>query len=260
MTNTVTRAFFATIFAALSLAGKSQCYSPTDTLYPYGCDFIVEIPPIASGTVVTRCYVIEPESDNIQPGFISIQSPGCGPLAYTNLSYELWNDTCGLLLGAGGIYPPSGSPSVNGLDTAMSYVLCLTWTALCVQDAVCATYYFSPLPVELIYFRGSRGPEGINLSWMTGSERNCDRYTLQRSTNFEEWKEIRVVPGMGTVATSTTYQVEDTDPYDGVNYYRLLQHDYGGSFEIFDVVAVYYSKGSPVRFLRNFNLAGQRIF
>jgi hypothetical protein len=77
------------------------------------------------------------------------------------------------------------------------------------------------------------------LSWITGSENDCDRFTVQRSNNGLNWKNIGELNCRGNGATTEMhYEFSDQNPYKGLNYYRLEQFDYNGK-----------STKSPVRAL-----------
>lgn len=96
------------------------------------------------------------------------------------------------------------------------------------------------LPVELVSFTGSCTADGsINFSWLTGSETNNDFFTLQQSTDGEEWHNIADIKGNGTVSTKTSYNYEDRTYYNQkINYFRLKQTDFDGKVNYHNPISV----------------------
>jgi hypothetical protein len=240
----------------LPLQLSAQCYLPVNDIYPTACTYISESPSILAGETVTRCYILTPEISVIQPGFISVQTPGCGPVAYFGLTYDLYDDTCGYI-SSGDIYPPGANPFIFGLDTDLTYTLCFSWEALCEQTAVCATYYLSNLPVELLSFTGQEYGDGILLKWSTGSENGSSHFSVRRSTDLSSWRLIGVVGAAGVSQTIQQYSLVDRSPVPGVCYYRLQQFDLDGSFRNYDVISVSHKIGPSTELW--FDLLGRQI-
>ncbi|XOV68397.1 MAG: T9SS type A sorting domain-containing protein [Fluviicola sp.] len=98
----------------------------------------------------------------------------------------------------------------------------------------------SILPVELREFNANYEPEfhAVTLDWITDSERNCDYFDVERSTDGVNFEVIEKVKGAGTTNQETQYFMADTDPELGVNYYRLNQWDEDGNGHYSDVVSV----------------------
>ena len=99
----------------------------------------------------------------------------------------------------------------------------------------------SLLPVELIAFDGRLKEKNVVLNWQSATEINNDFYTLERSLDGRNFEEIAIIKGQGTTYESQNYEYIDENPSFGVNYYRLTQTDFDGTFEVFDkIVAVNY--------------------
>ena len=97
------------------------------------------------------------------------------------------------------------------------------------------------LPVVLISFNGEVIEEietNVLLEWVVGSQINNDYFTIQRSTDLIEWKNIGEISGVGNTSTQLSYNFIDTNPIEGSSYYRLKQTDYDEKSEIFDPIAV----------------------
>lgn len=96
----------------------------------------------------------------------------------------------------------------------------------------------SLLPVDLLKFEALLSEEGIELSWSTASELNNDFFELERSTDGINYEIIAKVEGSGTSNEIKDYYHLDTAPYYGVSYYRLVQVDYDGQYEMFNPISV----------------------
>ncbi len=94
------------------------------------------------------------------------------------------------------------------------------------------------LPIELIAFDGKRLNEAVELNWQTATEINNDYFTLERSVDGRNFETIAIVKGQGTTYEEQAYEYLDRDPALGLNYYRLTQTDFDGSFEVFDKIVV----------------------
>lgn len=95
----------------------------------------------------------------------------------------------------------------------------------------------TPLPVELTSFSAEKKQNGVQLTWITNSERNNDYFTIERSTNGENWDVISTIQGAGNSSIITSYSIIDLNPAIGENYYRLSQTDYDGTITIFEELA-----------------------
>lgn len=99
-------------------------------------------------------------------------------------------------------------------------------------------YATSPLPVELISFVGWNEGTVNQLEWVTASEINNEMFVVERSVDGVNFVEIGSVPGNGTTDESHTYNLTDYTPIVGINYYRLRQIDFDGTFEYSSTIAI----------------------
>lgn len=95
----------------------------------------------------------------------------------------------------------------------------------------------TPLPVELTSFSAEKKHNGVELSWETNSERNNDYFTIERSTDGQNWVAISTIQGAGNSSTLTSYSAFDLKPEIGENYYRLSQTDYDATITLFKELA-----------------------
>ena len=126
-------------------------------------------------------------------------------------------------------------PEKNGVTEMYSYQFTpslLTTPNTLVLTAVIGTdgnlCTFSALPVELLYFTAEKNEEGIMVKWATVTEMDNDYFVLEKSHNGKVFDEIARIQGSGTTNTKVTYSHLDPYPYNGFNYYRLVQYDFDG--------------------------------
>jgi Secretion system C-terminal sorting domain len=97
----------------------------------------------------------------------------------------------------------------------------------------------APLPIELLYFRGKLQVNNqILLDWVTSSEQNNKGFEVQRIDKNGDWQIIAWVNGFGTTLEEQRYDLLDKNPFAGLNYYRLKQVDFDGTFEYSEVIAI----------------------
>ena len=96
----------------------------------------------------------------------------------------------------------------------------------------------TPLPVELTRFEATAQAGYVRLNWATASEKNSDRFEVQRSASGEEFLPIGSVQSQGSSSSPHEYAFVDSRPLAGRAYYRLRQLDTDGSSAYSPVVAV----------------------
>ncbi|MBO0359405.1 T9SS type A sorting domain-containing protein [Hymenobacter sp. BT186] len=100
-----------------------------------------------------------------------------------------------------------------------------------------------PLPVELATFEVRAVKVDALLDWTTASEKNNDRFEVERSLNGSTFEKIGTVRGQGTTQATTAYNFKDAGigaRTQSLVYYRLRQIDLDGT--------VSYSPVRTVRF------------
>ncbi len=105
-------------------------------------------------------------------------------------------------------------------------------------------YYFGDamppiIPVELTSFTGNVNNLGqVVLNWQTATELNNQGFEIERRTESSEFRTIAFVEGAGTVTETRNYSYIDKTADQGINYYRLKQVDFDGTFAYSDEVEV----------------------
>ncbi len=108
-----------------------------------------------------------------------------------------------------------------------------------------------PLPVELTRFDATAKAAGVSLNWATATEKNSDRFEIQRSATGEAFETRGTVKGQGSTTMAHNYSFVDSRPLAGTSYYRLRQVDTDGTFSFSPVVAVQTEASTQVAFYPN---------
>ncbi len=95
-----------------------------------------------------------------------------------------------------------------------------------------------PVPVELLTLTASLENTGVSVNWETASEINNDHFDIERSRDGEHFEKIGIKTGGGNSTINLFYSQYDPNPYSGINYYRLKQVDFDGTFKYSDKVYV----------------------
>jgi len=105
-------------------------------------------------------------------------------------------------------------------------------------------YYFGDamppiIPVELTSFAASVTNLGqVMLNWETATEINNQGFEIERRTESSEYRTVGFVEGYGTTTEQRSYSYLDQTVEQGVNFYRLKQVDFDGTFSYSDEIEV----------------------
>ncbi len=116
----------------------------------------------------------------------------------------------------------------------------------------------SALPVTLLYFEGEERNNSNVLEWSTASESISDYYDIEWSNDAYVWSSLGTVPAAGNSNMNLYYSFVDEQFLPLINYYRLVQYDWDGKFEVFGPIAIDNRKGDR-KVLRYLNLSGQVV-
>ncbi len=114
-----------------------------------------------------------------------------------------------------------------------------------------------PLPIDLLYFQAQLQDEIVKLNWATAQEINNDYFTVEKSTDGQNFTEVLQVEGAGTSEVLKQYQATDPQPSTGVSYYRLKQTDLDGKFSYSKVVPINRNQG--VDFLQAYQVSSGHL-
>jgi hypothetical protein len=125
-----------------------------------------------------------------------------------------------------------GSGSVNpGTNT-------VTWTGLNNFSDFTGNGNGTPLPISLLDFNAQLVLDHVDLNWTTATETNNDFFTIERSKNGVDFKELAQIKGAGNSNQIQNYRLIDEQPYQGVSYYRLKQTDFNGKYSYSEIKTV----------------------
>ncbi len=108
-----------------------------------------------------------------------------------------------------------------------------------------------PLPVDLLLFDGWNEGEKNKLVWQTASEENNAEFVIERSVDGIHFTAIGTVSGNGTTEGVVNYSTYDVDPLNGINYYRLKQIDYDGTYTYSNIISIENSEGTEIALYPN---------
>lgn len=97
------------------------------------------------------------------------------------------------------------------------------------------------LPLQLTGFTVKKANGGAELNWSTSSEKNNDRFELERSTDGKVFEKIAQVKGGGNSLNKLSYSFTDKNPANGTNYYRLKQVDLNGKYTYSNSLTLEYN-------------------
>lgn len=108
------------------------------------------------------------------------------------------------------------------------------------------------VPVELTSFWGRAEGNKIILNWQTASELNNQGFDIEKSFNKKTWFNIGFVEGNGTTTEINSYIFIDTVFQTDIQYYRLKQLDFDGTFEYSQEIELNFSIPKEFSLSQNF--------
>lgn len=96
----------------------------------------------------------------------------------------------------------------------------------------------TPLPISLLSFNAQVVLGNVELSWTTATETNNDYFTVERSKDGVDFKQLAQVPGAGNSNSLLNYNLLDQQALEGVSYYRLKQTDFDGKYSYSEIRTV----------------------
>lgn len=109
----------------------------------------------------------------------------------------------------------------------------------------------SVLPITLLDFDALPFENEVLLTWKTLSEVNNDYFTIERSSDLNNWTSIGKIDGAGNSNYEIEYETLDKNPLPGISYYRLKQTDFNGAFTYSHVEVVEYKDSYEVSVFPN---------
>ena len=101
------------------------------------------------------------------------------------------------------------------------------------------------LPVSLSRFFVKNNQEQNIITWYTASEINVDFFSLERSSNHIDFREMNSLTAFGNTSSQKMYSSIDPSP-STITYYRLKIVDFDGKHEYSKVISVENSRSTKV--------------
>jgi|GEM_PF-2995042 len=139
-------------------------------------------------------------------------------------------------------FDKAGSGSTDGYLTSGAAI---SGAIVSTRSGITAVGYFTKasynsvgvLPVELLYFDAFAEETYNTLKWSTAMEIDNYYFTVDRSSDGENFEELERIPGAGNTTEKMDYKYEDLQPFE-ITYYRLKQTDYDGTEEVLGIQVV----------------------
>ena len=94
------------------------------------------------------------------------------------------------------------------------------------------------LPVTLISFSAEEKGNEVIVKWTATKEMNSNYYEVERSVDAVKFSSIARLSSKGNNSGESRYEMVDSTPFEGINFYRLKQVDKDGKLMYSLVVAV----------------------
>ncbi len=95
-----------------------------------------------------------------------------------------------------------------------------------------------PLPIQLINFTVQKQNNGSLLNWETLTEKNGERFEIQRSSDGLTFTTIATKQAAGNSTSKIYYNHTDANPLTGLNYYKIITVDKDGNQQTSAVITV----------------------
>lgn len=107
------------------------------------------------------------------------------------------------------------------------------------------------LPVEFLSFTVNGSERGHHLNFATATETNNAYFNIERSTDSRQWEKLTQLAGAGTTQQEQRYDFLDATPLPGLNYYRIKQVDFDGTFSYSEIVSARWDGKTTVQLFPN---------
>lgn len=108
------------------------------------------------------------------------------------------------------------------------------------------------VPVEQSVFELITSNDEVTLRWQTESEISNLGFSVEHGIDGVHFSELTFIKGMGTTSQTQYYEYTHKFPRSGINYYRLKQIDYNGSYRYSDVLKTEVKTPDAFRLMQNY--------
>ena len=184
---------------------------------------------------VSSCeYWILDRTNAVSPVSVTLSwdTSSCGVTLLNDLRVARWDGSTWINHGNGGTLGSLSAGTISSSGTIGSF------SPFTLGSSSAA----NPLPITLIDFRARLTNKIVELEWETAAEVNNDYFSLEKSTDLENWIVFTTQKGAGNSSTFKSYTDKDLSPFKGTSYYRLKQTDFNGDFEYSTPIAINYTE------------------
>ena len=96
----------------------------------------------------------------------------------------------------------------------------------------------APMPIQIKHFAATKQSSSTKLNLITASETNNDYFTIERSADGRNFDAIGEIKGAGNSNQELSYEFVDESPLAGINYYRIKQTDFDGTYSYTEIRSV----------------------
>lgn len=109
----------------------------------------------------------------------------------------------------------------------------------------------STLPIKLKSYDARKVLSTALLEWSTDFEENNSHFSIERSVNGRDFKQIAKINSKGNTSAGHQYSYTDVNPLNGKNYYRLVQYDLDGKSVYYGIKLVNFELASQIKIMPN---------
>ncbi|MEO6813629.1 MAG: choice-of-anchor J domain-containing protein [Ginsengibacter sp.] len=130
------------------------------------------------------------------------------------------------------------------IEDPRSYISNYNATTASDHMPVYSRFNFSaPLPVTLVNFNAQPKGKQVLVTWTTSAEYHSNYFVVERSADARTFISVGAIKSVGN-NLGANYQLTDSLPLSGINYYRLKQVDRDGTVKYSLIVAVSFGAGA----------------
>jgi hypothetical protein len=97
-----------------------------------------------------------------------------------------------------------------------------------------------PFTIELVKFNVYLDKNKVALQWVTINEQNFDYFIIEKSNDGKQYQILKNYEAKGNSLDATYYDLMDSNPKTGDNYYRLKMVNKDGTFKYSNIVNIYF--------------------
>ena len=133
----------------------------------------------------------------------------------------------------------SGIITATGLTVGSTYYLMVDGISTTNCSYSIPTWVLtSTLPLEYVSFIGNTEGQNNVLEWVTASENNKSKFTLEHSKNGLDFEDIITINGKGSNSGGSKYRTYDNNPFEDITYYRIKHSDNSSTQKYSNIISI----------------------